>query len=37
MLDERRAAALRCKYFNRAVARGTFALPEFARLLIDPA
>lgn len=36
MLDERRAAALRCKYFNLGIARGTFALPEFARLLIDP-
>jgi spermidine synthase len=37
MLDERRAAALRCKYFNLGVARGAFSLPEFARLLIDPA
>jgi spermidine synthase len=36
MLDERRAAALRCKYFNLGIARGAFALPEFARLLIDP-
>lgn len=36
MLDERRAAALRCKYFNLGIARGAFALPEFARLLIEP-
>jgi len=36
MLDERRAAALRCKYFNLGIARGAFALPEFARQLIEP-
>ncbi len=36
-LDERRAAALRCDYFNPAIGRAAFALPEFARRLVDPA
>jgi len=36
-LDERRAQALRCDYFNPAIARAAFALPEFARRLVDPA
>jgi spermidine synthase len=37
MVDERRAAALRCNYFNPGIARAAFALPEFARRLIEPA
>ncbi len=37
LLDERRAAALSCKYFNTGIARGAFALPEFVRRLVDPA
>lgn len=35
-LDERRAAALRCDYFNPGIGRAAFALPEFARRLVDP-
>jgi spermidine synthase len=35
-LDLPRAAALRCDYFNSGIARACFALPEFARRLIDP-
>ena len=35
-LDERRAATLRCNYFNPGIARATFALPEFVRHLVEP-
>lgn len=36
-LDERRAATLRCNYFNPGIGRAAFALPEFARRLVGPA
>ncbi len=36
MVDERRAAALRCNYFNAGIARAAFALPEFVRRLTEP-
>lgn len=35
-LDERRASALACEYFNRDLGRAAFALPEFVRRLVAP-
>ena len=36
MIDLSRAGALECRYFNAAISRGAFALPEFIRRLVDP-